>query len=225
MDFGAAIAALNDGQRVTRAGWNGADQWLILVPGSTITVEADRPLGKAAPDLVGGQAGEGGQVDGADVFVGHLHGEYHRGHTVPCYMTQDLGRKSALTLTWASTDDVQGADVKAAQGFVQGRHPGVQSECLLMASRGLLGAHHGRLDSIRHGGSATDPMGRPYAFQSAQAVGYSAGAIPIVSGCTVGFGDGGLGCCDDVPAYSAVPNCSGVFPDDVEGHYLGDEAG
>lgn len=63
MDFGAAIAALNDGQRVTRAGWNGADQWLILVPGSTITVEADRPLGKAAPDLVGQQVQYAPHID------------------------------------------------------------------------------------------------------------------------------------------------------------------
>jgi hypothetical protein len=27
--------------------------WLVLVPGSTITVAADRPLGAAAPELVG----------------------------------------------------------------------------------------------------------------------------------------------------------------------------
>jgi hypothetical protein len=27
--------------------------WLVLVPGSRITVAADRPLGKVAPELVG----------------------------------------------------------------------------------------------------------------------------------------------------------------------------
>jgi hypothetical protein len=53
MDFGAALASLRDGQRVTRGGWNGKGMWLILVPGSTITVSADRPLGQAAPELVG----------------------------------------------------------------------------------------------------------------------------------------------------------------------------
>lgn len=53
MDFGQALAALKDGARVTREGWNGEGQWLILVPGSTITVAADRPLGKAVPSLVG----------------------------------------------------------------------------------------------------------------------------------------------------------------------------
>lgn len=55
MEFGAALAALKDGKRVTRAGWNGPGQWLVLVPGSTITVEIGRPLGNAAPELVGQQ--------------------------------------------------------------------------------------------------------------------------------------------------------------------------
>lgn len=53
MDFGQALAALNSGNRVTRSGWNGAGMWLVLVPGSTITVTAGRPLGDAAPELVG----------------------------------------------------------------------------------------------------------------------------------------------------------------------------
>lgn len=30
MDFGEALAALNEGQRVTRAGWNGNGMWLAL---------------------------------------------------------------------------------------------------------------------------------------------------------------------------------------------------
>jgi hypothetical protein len=53
MDFGQALTALKDGQRVTRDGWNGKGMWLVLVPGSTITVAADRPLGQVAPELVG----------------------------------------------------------------------------------------------------------------------------------------------------------------------------
>lgn len=57
MDFGQALSALKDGRRVSRAGWNGNGMWLALVPGSTITVAADRPLGSAAPELVG-QAAE-----------------------------------------------------------------------------------------------------------------------------------------------------------------------
>lgn len=30
MDFGQALAALKDGQRVTRSGWNGKDMWIQL---------------------------------------------------------------------------------------------------------------------------------------------------------------------------------------------------
>jgi len=53
MNFSEALEALKDGHRITRSGWNGVGQWLILVPGSTITVSADRPLGQAAPEMVG----------------------------------------------------------------------------------------------------------------------------------------------------------------------------
>lgn len=56
MDFGHALNALKTpGQRVTRAGWNGKGMWLVLVPGSTIIVTEGRPLGDAAPELVGEQ--------------------------------------------------------------------------------------------------------------------------------------------------------------------------
>lgn len=53
MDFGDALHHLKDGSRVTRVGWNGSSMWLVLVPGSTITVSAGRPLGDAVPELVG----------------------------------------------------------------------------------------------------------------------------------------------------------------------------
>lgn len=33
MNFGDAIAALKEGKRVARAGWNGKGMWLVLVPG------------------------------------------------------------------------------------------------------------------------------------------------------------------------------------------------
>lgn len=52
MDFGEALRALKDGKRVARRWW-GNSVWLVLVPGSTIIVDADRPLGQAAPHLVG----------------------------------------------------------------------------------------------------------------------------------------------------------------------------
>lgn len=53
MDFGEALKELRDGKRITRCIPGVFGMWLILVPGSTITVTADRPLGKAAPELVG----------------------------------------------------------------------------------------------------------------------------------------------------------------------------
>jgi Protein of unknown function (DUF2829) len=63
MDFGEALTALKTGQRVTRTGWNGTGMWLVLVPGSTITVEAGRPLGNAAPELVGQQVAYAPHID------------------------------------------------------------------------------------------------------------------------------------------------------------------
>ncbi|MET7335864.1 DUF2829 domain-containing protein [Nonomuraea sp. NPDC005650] len=53
LSFGEALELLKSGERLTRAGWNGRGMWLFLVPGSTLTVQAGRPLGEAAPDLVG----------------------------------------------------------------------------------------------------------------------------------------------------------------------------
>lgn len=63
MDFGQALAALKDGHRVARDGWNGTGMWLLLVPGSVITVASDRPLGHAAPELVGTTLEYGSHID------------------------------------------------------------------------------------------------------------------------------------------------------------------
>lgn len=46
MDFGAAIQALKQGERVSRAGWNGKGMFLILTPGSDVKVTEGRPLAK-----------------------------------------------------------------------------------------------------------------------------------------------------------------------------------
>ncbi len=53
MNFGQAIEALKAGKQVAREGWNGKGMFLILVPGSTIPISADRPLGKALPEMIG----------------------------------------------------------------------------------------------------------------------------------------------------------------------------
>lgn len=63
-DFGHAVAELRAGNRVSRLSWgpSGAP-YLLLVPGSTIEVAADRPLGKAAPELVGETVSYGSHID------------------------------------------------------------------------------------------------------------------------------------------------------------------
>ncbi len=45
IDFGAAVAALKSGKKVSRAGWNGKGMFLFLVPGSTFQVSRAPLLG------------------------------------------------------------------------------------------------------------------------------------------------------------------------------------
>lgn len=45
MDFGAALAELKAGKRITRKGWNGKDIFLFLVPGSTFIINKPPLLG------------------------------------------------------------------------------------------------------------------------------------------------------------------------------------
>lgn len=63
MNFGQALAAMRRGQRVTRDGWDNPARWLLIVPGSTITVDAARPLGQAAPNLIGEQVQYAAHID------------------------------------------------------------------------------------------------------------------------------------------------------------------
>ena len=44
MEFGAALQALKNGQKVAREGWNGKGMWLVLVPGT-----ADAELREGTP--------------------------------------------------------------------------------------------------------------------------------------------------------------------------------
>lgn len=45
MDFGQALAALKDGRKLQRAGWNGKGMFVFLVPGSVFTVNRPPLLG------------------------------------------------------------------------------------------------------------------------------------------------------------------------------------
>lgn len=53
MNFGEALQLCKGGAAVARSGWNGKGMFIFYVPGSTIEVSADRPLGIAVPALVG----------------------------------------------------------------------------------------------------------------------------------------------------------------------------
>ena len=63
MDFGAALKALKDGKRVSRACWRAKGYWLVLVPGSKIVPKEGRPLGTAVPELVGTTVDYGPHID------------------------------------------------------------------------------------------------------------------------------------------------------------------
>jgi hypothetical protein len=63
MDFADALRMVKAGARVRRRGWNGRGMFIFLVPGSTFQVAADRPLGLAAPELVGRSVRYLGHID------------------------------------------------------------------------------------------------------------------------------------------------------------------
>lgn len=57
MDFGKAIEALKEGNKVTRKGWNGKNMWLWLKPATTIKSEwCKDPMLKEIVDANGGEA-------------------------------------------------------------------------------------------------------------------------------------------------------------------------
>lgn len=72
MNFSDALIHIKSGSRMKREGWNGANMWVYLVPGSTFTVAADRPIGKAAPELVGQTVAYRGHIDMKTVDGSHV---------------------------------------------------------------------------------------------------------------------------------------------------------
>jgi hypothetical protein len=60
--IGWAVEHLQVGKPVRRANWP-AGVYLILVPGSTFVVTADRPLGRACPEMVGKEISYHAHVD------------------------------------------------------------------------------------------------------------------------------------------------------------------
>jgi hypothetical protein len=66
INFSLALTYLRTGVRVARQGWP-QGRFLIVVGGSTFEVTADRPLGRAAPDLVGGRVDYQAHIDVVDL--------------------------------------------------------------------------------------------------------------------------------------------------------------
>ena len=74
-DFGGALAALRDGRRVCREGWNGKGMFLFLVPGSKFKVNR-------APLL--GIYPEGTEID----YHPHIDMKTAQGYVVPWLASQ-----------------------------------------------------------------------------------------------------------------------------------------
>lgn len=88
MDFGQAIDALKEGQRVAREGWNGKGMFLFLVNGSTFTVNR--------PPLLGIYE-EGTVID----YRSHIDMKTADGSVVPWVCSQS----DALAEDWTIVED------------------------------------------------------------------------------------------------------------------------
>jgi hypothetical protein len=86
MDCSDALRMVKAGARVRRRGWSGRGMFVFLVPGSTILVSSDRPLGLAAPEL----------VDKPVRYLGHIDMVTATGEVVPWVASQS----DLLTADW-----------------------------------------------------------------------------------------------------------------------------
>lgn len=76
MDIGHAANALKLGKRVARNCWP-LGQWIVVVPGSTFPVTADRPVGIAAPELIGDTVKYRTHIDMHSARGGNSLGPWH----------------------------------------------------------------------------------------------------------------------------------------------------
>lgn len=88
LSFGHALQALKNGKRVSRAGWNGKEMFLFLVPGSTFTVNR--------PPLLGIYP-EGTSIN----YHGHIDMKTAQGDVVPWLCSQT----DALADDWGIVPD------------------------------------------------------------------------------------------------------------------------
>lgn len=75
MSFSAALEQIKEGKRLARAGWNGKDMFIFLVPGSTFKVNREPLL-----SMLG---------EGADVtYHAHIDMKTAQGYIVPWLASQ-----------------------------------------------------------------------------------------------------------------------------------------
>jgi cytochrome b len=91
VDFGAALAALKAGGRVTRAGWNGKGMYLWLMPAATLKAEWCRE-----PHLKAMAEANGGEIEALG--------------TIRMYTVNAHGRRAVLTGWLASQSDMLAED-------------------------------------------------------------------------------------------------------------------
>lgn len=91
--FGHALDELRAGNRVARRAWlvSAPTSYLVYVPGSSITVEADKPLGKANPSLVGSSVE---YADHIDVY------KYWGGASDPTVTPWVIGTSDVIAEDW-----------------------------------------------------------------------------------------------------------------------------
>jgi hypothetical protein len=86
LSFSEALVALRSGYRVARVDWIMKNVWIMIVPGSDITIDPLRPLGKALPDKIGERIN----------YLSHIDMHTEKGEIVPWTVTQE----DLLALDW-----------------------------------------------------------------------------------------------------------------------------
>lgn len=94
MNFGEAIQALKDGEKVARQGWNGKGMWLILVPGSKVALREGTPYANAL-----------GNPEGETEILPHID----------MWTTNSVGRRAMLPGWLASQTDMLSDDWEIVQ--------------------------------------------------------------------------------------------------------------
>lgn len=68
MDFGSALNELKSGCKVRRAGWNGAGQWVVLMPALYLPPYSEQAPGPKVNDRTAKHIGEDTPLDSQPYF-------------------------------------------------------------------------------------------------------------------------------------------------------------